>query len=44
MVERGVKLCIAIDSSIDEEQRKYEEYIARIGDNKQKITKIHPLI
>jgi hypothetical protein len=36
MIERGVKLRIAIDSFIDEQQRKYDEYIARLTDNGRK--------
>jgi hypothetical protein len=36
MIERGVKLRVAIDSFIDEEQRKYDEYIARLTDNGRK--------
>lgn len=33
MIERGVKLRIAIDSFLDEEQRKYDEHLARLTDN-----------
>jgi hypothetical protein len=42
LIERGVMLRVAIDSFIDEEQRKYDEYLARLtGNGRRPVPKRH---